>query len=149
MKYIESYTQFENRFKLASGEITIPRRNYSAMQMQNGKRRIIAVEVSQLEELRTQKIFLAIEKKQKGGIRILDSLPQKYQLTSDVVKEKEKKIGELKSQIAEVDSLKKENEKLKSQIAKSEMADASIDAVKELDKDTANLGEDNQGEEGK
>jgi hypothetical protein len=113
MKYIESYTEYEMKFKTLTGIVVIPKKSYSESQMNAGKRRIVAIEDSQLEDLNKKKIFQSLLKKQKGGIRVLDSLPSKYRLSSEIIKEKENQVVE-KSTENEV--LKKEIESLKKKL---------------------------------
>lgn len=119
MKYVESYMDFEFEFRTSQGMITIPKKQYKEHEIQNGKRRVIAVEDAQLEELLADATFKSLCNKQKGGYRILDNLPQKYQLSSDLIKQRDAKIASLENQVTESEKLRRENDELKKLLAES------------------------------
>lgn len=99
MKYIESYLEYETSFKTSSGIITIPKKHYTESELQAGKRQAIAIEENQLEELNKHPIFQSMAKKNKNGIRVLDFLPTKYRISSEIIKEKDNEIAELKKKL--------------------------------------------------
>jgi bifunctional DNA-binding transcriptional regulator/antitoxin component of YhaV-PrlF toxin-antitoxin module len=116
MKYIESYLEYEMKFKTLMGIVVIPKKSYTEYEINSGKRRVVTVEDSQIEELSQFKIFQSLLKKQKGGIRILDTLPSKYRLSSEIIKEKEILVVEKNT---ENEKLKKEIERLKKKLAEA------------------------------
>ena len=120
MKYIQSFTEFEHTIPCKEKEFLIPKRSYTETEMQAGKRNILAIEDPDLKELKANKIVNALLSKKKGGIKILDSLPEKYRLHSEVIKDKEKALKNEQMKTAESqkenEKLKQENEDLKKQI---------------------------------
>lgn len=113
MKYIQSFTEYEHTIICGDKEFLIPKHSYTEMEMQAGKRNILAIEDTDLKELKANKIVKALLSKNNKGIKILDNLPEKYRLQSEVIKDKEKALKNVQTENV---SLQKENEDLKKQI---------------------------------
>jgi len=105
--YIHSFTQFESIFK----GIFIPKKYYTPIEYNRGKRPIVEVTNAQIEILKTDKIFNYMVA--KGELLILDTMPIQFI------------DAKIKNGILET-----ENAKLKAELSKIKLEQVARTAVK-------------------
>ena len=111
MKYIVGYSHREYAFD----NVLVPKKVYSSEEKARGKKEFTAVEDTDLEVLRADKVFSGLEASKK--LRVLDNLPGWAKSSADREKEllSQIKALEAKDQSA---VLKAENEQIKAEAQK-------------------------------